>query len=252
MNNDNTIRLALVGYGKMGREIHQRIRNNGYPEPIIVDPSLGDVSATLDEAATAEVVIEFTRPDAVAQNLLALAPRGVPIVCGTTGWQYEEGRIRKEVMKHGGALLHAANFSIGVYMLSRLTALAASMADAFQQYDIALHEVHHRGKMDAPSGTALQLAGIIMQHCSRKTIVVDTAPKRALRDEELHVSSMRTGLVTGRHELLLDSDVDALRIIHEAKHRGGFAEGALMAARWIRDKRGIFTLEEMLNDIVAS
>lgn len=252
MNAEKHIAIALVGYGRMGKEIHKAMRMQGYPEPIIIDPGVEEFNNSIDRAADADVCIEFTRPEAAVKNLLVMAELGKPIVCGTTGWSQDVQRVQAAVLSHGGALIQASNFSVGVHMLNRLTALAASMLRGLNQYDIAIHEVHHRAKADAPSGTALTLAETILRHTTRKTSLLATCSGRAIEPQELCVSSERLGYVIGRHEVAIDSEADSLRIVHEAKNRVGFAEGALMAARWIQNKKGIFSLEEMFDDITGS
>jgi len=244
--------IALIGYGRMGKEIHRILRNEAYPEPIIVDPHDPEHCQPIECVLDANVCIEFSRPEAVIGNLISIIRLGVPVVCGTTGWRDKVHLVHDEVKERGGTLLYASNFSIGVQILNRLTVLAATLLSSFDSYDIAVHETHHRGKLDAPSGTALTLADIIIEHNSRKAVRLNSCPSRPIEPTELLISSSRIGSVVGRHEISMDSEVDALRIVHEAKDRSGFAEGALMAARWLVGKQGIFTFEEMFHDITGS
>ncbi len=252
MNPDSNLTVALVGYGKIGKAIHHRMAELGYPQPIIVDPLVQGKAVLLSAVKTADVCIEFTRPDAVVGNLLALSELGVPIVCGTTGWSQHTELVRERINQYGGSLIHASNFSIGVQILNRLTALASSMIASLDQYDVAIHEVHHRMKVDAPSGTALMLAETIMRHCPRKSESVVSTPQRSMLSSELCITSTRVGQVVGKHEITLDSEADTVRIAHEAKSRAGFVEGALLAAKWIQGKRGFFSFEEVFDDITAS
>lgn len=251
MNTQGKPRIALVGYGRMGRAIHACLTSRGYPQPIIVDPSIPGTTATLEQAANADVCIEFTHPTAVVGNLMSLADMRVPVVCGTTGWSSDMPRIAELFRSKGSALIAATNFSIGVHMLKRLTHLAAAMAQRFPEYDISIHETHHRGKEDAPSGTALSLAEIVMQQCPKKSVLLHPVPSRKVDENELCISSSRIGHVVGTHEVRMDSEIDSLCVSHEAKNRNGFVEGAILAAQWIIGKQGVFSAEEMFDDIIA-
>jgi 4-hydroxy-tetrahydrodipicolinate reductase len=243
--------IALIGYGRMGRAIHEHLKERGYPQPLIVDPARADATATLAHAAEADVCIEFTHPSAVVENLILLSDLHVPVVCGTTGWSSDASGISELYRSKGGALVTATNYSVGVHMLKRLTQLASEMAGKFAEYDVSIHEMHHRGKADAPSGTALSLAEIVMEYCARKSTLLQSLPSRKVEDHELCISSSRTGHIVGMHEVLMDSEIDTLRISHEAKNRDGFVEGAMMAAHWIIGKQGVFSVEEMFDDIIA-
>jgi 4-hydroxy-tetrahydrodipicolinate reductase len=240
-----------MGYGRMGRAIHERLTARGYPKPIIVDPAFPEVTSTIAHVADAEVCIEFTHPSAVVDNLLLLAELRVPVVSGTTGWTIDASSIADVFRSKRCALITATNYSIGVYMLKRLTQLASTMAATFLEYDISIHEKHHRGKADAPSGTALSLAEIVMEHCPRKDALLQSVPSRKVDENELCISSDRTGHIVGIHEVTMDSEIDTLRISHEAKNRNGFVEGAILAAQWIIGKHGVFSVEEMYDDIIA-
>jgi 4-hydroxy-tetrahydrodipicolinate reductase len=174
------------------------------------------------------------------------------VVSGTTGWDHDRERVAEMVGQHNGACLHASNFSLGVYFFQRIVLAAAAQLADFPQYDLAIHETHHTGKKDAPSGTALMLARSVLENCPRKTTIATTGPSGPVDAAMLSVTSTRVGTVVGEHRLIVDSESDSIELVHKAKGRQGFAEGALLAAEWIRDKHGMFTLEDLINDITET
>ena len=226
---DQPIRLALIGMGKMGRALAQLAPERGF-----------DVVATLDHGtpitreslAGADVAIEFTVPDAAAANARACIAAGCPVVVGTTGWYSELPALRSEVEKGSGALLTAPNFSIGVAIFDRVIAEAARLFDTVPGFDRHLIETHHAAKKDAPSGTAALLA--------RTAESASGAP--------MPITSVRTGSVPGTHEVVFDAPFEQVRLVHEARDRRVFAEGALTAARWLVGRRGegAFTMQDVL------
>jgi 4-hydroxy-tetrahydrodipicolinate reductase len=244
-------RIALIGYGRMGQELHRLISERGWPEPFIVDPLKEHVYESIDDlmGRGVEVCIEFTTPDQAVKNILACVQAGLPIVSGTTGWEAHVATVADAVGKSEGACIQASNFSLGVFLFHRIATFAASLLHDFEQYDIAVHEVHHTGKTDAPSGTALMLARSILAANVRKTMIATKIPEEEVDPESLYVTSTRVGAVFGEHHILIDSAADSIELTHRAKGRRGFAEGALLAAQWICDKRGMFTLEDLLHDI---
>lgn len=250
---DNLPKIALVGYGRMGRQIHARMRERGYPEPLIIDPGLSE-SPTISEQALSDidVCIEFTRPDAALTNVLALLECGKAVVTGTTGWHQHVDRVREAAERHEAGIVLGSNFTIGVQVLQRVTAMVASMLNSLTDFDIALHEVHHTGKRDAPSGTALRLAEIVLQRSDRKTEIAVQGAQEPIRPEQLGVTAQRLGSVFGEHTVSIDSSAETLRIEHQAKSREGFADGALMAAQWIRHRKGLHYFEEVFDEITSA
>lgn len=247
-------KIALIGYGRMGRELHRCITERGWPAPLIVDPMTESGYESIDDliGRGAQVCIEFTTPDQAARNVIACAQAGLPVVSGTTGWEKEQDRVRRAVEEAGGACIHASNFSIGVYLFQRIATFAATLLAQFEQYDYALHEVHHTGKKDFPSGTALTLAKAMLDVTPKKKDVASVLPEGVPDPSTLYITSTRVGAVFGEHRVLIDSEADGMEIVHRAKDRRGFAEGALLAAQWICDKRGMFTLEDMIHDITEA
>ena len=219
-------RLALIGHGKMGRAVEQLAREQGHSVVVILGAGDAISRETLRDA---QVAIEFTTPGAAPANIRACLAAGCPVVSGTTGWYDEMDAMRAEVARHDGALLCAANFSVGVHIMLRLAALAGSLVAA-AGLDAQIIETHHAAKRDAPSGTATLLASATGDALGRV----------------VPVTSVRTGSVPGTHELIFDGAWEQLRIEHVARDRRVFADGALVASRWIVGKRGVFTMRDVL------
>jgi 4-hydroxy-tetrahydrodipicolinate reductase len=150
------------------------------------------------------------------------------------------------VKTHKVGFLHSSNFSLGVNLLMQVVLDAAHLIDCHPEYDVSVHEVHHRGKADSPSGTALSLGSIILQSMKRKKSILHESPRAALKPEELHVTSSRVGHVVGKHTVLFDSEFDSIEFVHTAKNRKGFALGALVAAEWLKGKKGFYTMKDVI------
>ncbi len=247
-------RIALIGYGRMGQELHRRIADRGWPEPCIVDPLKAHVYESIDDLVGrgVDVCVEFSVPNVAVQNILACVRGGLPVVSGTTGWDNDLAVVADAVRESNAACIHASNFSIGVYLFRRIAIYAAGLLRDFPQYDFALHEVHHAAKLDSPSGTALALARGILDAYPGKHAIETSIPEHGGQQESLHISSLRVGHVFGEHHMLIDSEADSMELIHRAKGRRGMAEGALLAAQWICDKHGMFTLEDLIHDITKT
>lgn len=220
------LRLALVGHGKMGRAVETLAREQGVSLVAIL--GTGD-TISRETLGAAQVAVEFTTPKAAPANIRACLAAGCPVVSGTTGWYDEMDAVRADVARHDGALLCAANFSVGVHIMLRLAALAGSLVAA-AGLDAHIVETHHAAKRDAPSGTAKLLARATGDALGR----------------DVPVTSVRTGSVPGTHELIFDGAWEQLRIEHVARDRRVFADGALVASRWIVGKRGVFTMRDVL------
>lgn len=225
------VRLAVIGDGKMGRLVQALAVEQG--ADVVAFLGRNRVRADGLSAGTlngANVAIEFTQPDAAAQNVRGCLRAGCAVVCGTTGWDAERVAVEAEVRAEGGALLWAPNFSLGVHLFTALVAEAARRARVAGGFDAHLVETHHTAKLDAPSGTARQLARAA-ESASGVTVPI---------------TSVRVGSVPGTHELVLDGLFEQVRLVHEARDRRVFALGALAAAKWIVGRRGVFTLDDML------
>jgi len=220
------MKLAIVGYGKMGRLISQLAPDYGCTIHACID-----IDGDLSQAAGANVAIEFTAPGAVAANVEALAELGLPVVVGTTGWLTDMDRVRAAVERHDTALVWSPNFSIGVNVFFRLVREAAHLLSSETQYGAWAWEIHHHTKKDAPSGTLLKLVRDM---------------KAAGYDRPIDVSSNRAGAHPGTHEIGFDSAADTITLRHAARSREGFARGALKAAQWVIGKKGVFEFSDIL------
>jgi len=221
------IPLAIIGLGKMGRAVEALAPERGFAVVARLTKSDAITRQSLDGAT---VAIEFTEPSSAPANARACIEAGCPVVVGTTGWYAELPAVRDEARRRGGALLTAPNFSLGVAVFSHLVAEAARRFAALPGFDAHLVEIHHAAKKDAPSGTAVVLADVASR----------------ARGAPVPITSVRTGSVPGTHELLFDAQFEQVRLVHEARDRRVFAEGALAAARWIIGRQGIFTMEDLV------
>jgi 4-hydroxy-tetrahydrodipicolinate reductase len=235
------MRIALIGYGKMGHEIEAVAREQG--ETIACTFDIGN---PVDAASLSgvDICIEFSTPDTVLRNIRVALEAKKDIVVGTTGWYARLPEIAPEVKDSG--LLYSPNFSIGVNMMFRLTAAAAEMMNNAPAYDAFIHEWHHRQKADSPSGTALKLAEILIARMKRKTKLETARVDGKIAPEALHVSSTRVGTVPGTHVVGFESDADSIEIKHVAKSRRGFAMGAVRAAQWLRGRKGVYTMDDVV------
>lgn len=244
-NTQNTLPIALVGYGGMGRELealaaraHCRVTaifNEEHP---------------LTAAATGfDVAIDFSLPNAVLHNVHTLASLQKDIVLGTTGWGASAGEVHAIVEQAGIGLVYGSNFSIGMQMFLRVVRAAARLANAHADYDAFLHEIHHTRKADSPSGTALTLADVLLHELERKTELLTETSHGRIAPEALHVTSARGGEIAGTHTVTLDSIADTIELTHRAKNRSGFALGALRAAHWIRGKTGMYDFSDVFEQV---
>jgi 4-hydroxy-tetrahydrodipicolinate reductase len=215
-------------------------------------PGRGDAPRLSREiAAKADVAIEFSTADAVVGNAGLYADLGLSAVVGTTGWLSKLDEVARLVAGSSIAYLHGSNFSIGAHLFFALVGRAARLVDALPEYDILSWEVHHRRKKDSPSGTALSMAKVITTASSRKKRVVTERLDRPIAADELHVASVRGGEVPGIHTVLLDSLFDTVEITHSARSRGGFALGAVRAAEWLAGRRGMFSIDQFIEDLLG-
>ena len=234
------MKIALIGYGKMGREVERLALEAG--DQIV---SKFDLDPLPDARGLqkAEVCIEFSTPETVMENMKLAADSGVDIVVGTTGWYDHLEEVRSWFT--GSALVYAQNFSIGVNAFYRILERAAQLMESLPEYDVFVEERHHRGKVDSPSGTALRISEILLKEIERKTRTVEGTPPGGIGEEALQISSLRAGTMAGTHIVGFDSAGDMIELRHTAKNRMGFAMGALRAARWVRGKKGVFTMDDV-------
>ncbi len=234
--------IALIGYGKMGKEIETVALERGHN--IVLKVNATNVGIiTESDFEMADVAIEFSRPDAVESNILLCANANVPVVVGTTGWWDKLKNVKETIAQSNQALVYASNFSIGVNLFFELNKKLASLMKNYPQYDVQMKEVHHTQKLDSPSGTAISLAKDIISEGNKKTSWVNHETKK---EDELSILSERRDEVPGTHVVKYSSEIDDIEISHVAHNRKGFALGAVIAAEWIIGKKGIFTMEDVL------
>jgi 4-hydroxy-tetrahydrodipicolinate reductase len=226
----DTPRIAILGMGKMGREVDGLAKERGIDVVARLDVAeIRERAAAKASLQRAQVAVEFTTPDAAVSNIDLCLEADVPIVVGTTGWYGELGDVRARVAKQGGGLLWAPNFSLGVALARALCIRAGELLGGIEGYDVHISETHHAQKKDAPSGTALMLRDALGE---------------AGRD--VPITSVRTGDVPGHHEVAIDGTYDTVVISHDVRSRRVFADGALRAALWLRGRKGVFTMDDVL------
>ena len=235
--------IALIGYGKMGKAIEKIALEKGHQVIVIVDSKKTIENANFNGV---DVAIEFTRPEIALKHMLFCLEIGVPIVVGTTAWKEDLPAITDMVNKQNGALVHASNFSIGVNLFFEMNNKLAQIMQDHTEYNVSIKETHHTQKLDKPSGTALSLAeGIIEnnEHYSNWKLVETDHEKNS---NEFFIQSIREENVPGTHLISYESQIDSIHFEHIAHTRDGFALGAIVAAEWLQNKKGIFTMKDVL------
>jgi len=236
------MKIALIGYGKMGHAIEEIAVSRGHE--IVLRVSTKNLEDnTVSNIQKADVAIEFSRPEIAFNNLTQCLDAGVPVVCGTTGWLNRFEEIKKYCAEKKGALLYASNFSIGVNIFFELNKRLAQLMSAQQEYEVSMEEIHHTQKKDAPSGTAISLAEQILDILPVKKKWVNQVPTDP---SELGILSRRIDPAPGTHKVMYHSEVDDIEIIHTAHSRKGFALGAVLAAEFLKGKSGVFSMADVL------
>lgn len=237
------MKIALLGYGKMGKEIEKIALERGHEIILKIDIE-SDWTKAKALLATADVAIEFSTPQSTIQNIFHSFDVNVPVVVGTTGWMEQLDHVKEVCEKNNQTLFYASNFSIGVNLFFEINNKLALMMKKQDGYNVTMEEIHHTEKLDSPSGTALKLAeGIIEKYGKKKSWV-----NKATNDSEvLGIVSKRIDKVPGTHTVTWSSEIDDIELKHTAHNRKGFALGAVMAAEWVYDKRGVFTMHDMLS-----
>lgn len=233
------MKIAIVGYGKMGKEIERIAKLKSISVSSIIDPNEASAHKAIDDNSmkNADVCIDFTRPDAVIENIRKISKFGKNIVVGTTGW-HDELEEAKEIVKNSNiGLIYASNFSIGVNVFFRIVENAAKMVNNLGDYDVFGYELHHSKKLDSPSGTAKSIEKILISNIKRK--------------KEISFASVRAGSIPGTHVVGFDSSADTIELKHTARNREGFALGAIMAAEWIQNKKGFFDINDMMSEVIG-
>ncbi|MDM1524211.1 4-hydroxy-tetrahydrodipicolinate reductase [Empedobacter stercoris] len=231
------MKIALIGYGKMGKAIEEILVQRGHDVVLKISRT-----PLPEELKDVEVAIEFSRPEFAFDNLKVLLENNVATICGTTGWLEKQGEINQLAIANHTAFLYASNFSLGVNLFFELNSILARMMNKYRnEYQINLEEIHHTQKLDAPSGTAITIAEGIIDHSSYTSWSMDEKAK-----DIIPVEAKRIEDVPGTHIVQYNSEVDTIEISHTAHSRKGFALGAVIAAEWIWNKQGVFTMKDVL------
>jgi 4-hydroxy-tetrahydrodipicolinate reductase len=237
------MKIALIGYGKMGHMIEEIAIQRGHEVVLKIDVN-NPQDLNKETISKADVAIEFTNPESAFQNVMKVLEFGVPVVSGSTGWNNKLDEAKNYCKQNNGSFLHASNFSVGVNIFFEVNKLLAKMMSSQPEYDVTMREIHHTAKKDAPSGTAVTLAEQVLSNLLRKKNWVN---QPAETREQLSIISERIDPAPGTHYVKYSSEVDDIEIIHTAHSRKGFALGAVLAAEFITDKKGIFSMQDVLN-----
>lgn len=230
------MKIALIGYGAMGKLIRTLAENKSHEIAVVIDESAANLSAEelSEKLKTADVSIDFSVTEAVERNVRACLAAKIPLVEGTTGWNGEKEKIKNLVAENDGAFVFGANFSVGVNLFYRIANYAAELFANFADYETFIEERHHSRKKDAPSGTALKLKDVIAQHITK----------------EFSVAATRAGNIPGTHIVGFDGMADTIELKHTARSREGFASGAITAAEWIYGKKGFYEFTDVMDEIL--
>ncbi len=231
------MKIALLGYGRMGKAIEKVAIERGHE--IVIRKDLEPLEADL---GIADAAIDFSHPNAAFDNIKACIDSGVPVISGTTGWLDRFEEIKNYCEKHDGSFIYASNFSIGVNLFFNLNAYLAQMMKNINGYKVSMEEIHHIHKLDAPSGTAISLANDVLGQTDKGQWTIDEPDT-----DKLFINVKREGEVPGTHSVSYTSSIDAIEIKHEAFNRTGFALGAVVAAEWLQNKKGIFDMKDVLS-----
>ena len=231
------MRIALLGYGKMGKMIEKVARQRGHEIGARID-----VDTEKIDFSEIDVAIDFSMPDAAFVNITSCFSQNIPVISGTTGWLDDFDKVVAQCKEKKGAFIYASNFSVGVNIFFELNEYLAKKMKELAGYSLSLEEIHHTQKLDAPSGTAITLAQGIISNSNRKNWILGEGEA-----DEIPISSKRIDDVPGTHTVTYESQVDSIEIKHTAHNREGFALGAVIAAEWIIGKTGVFTMKDVLN-----
>ena len=231
------MKIALLGYGKMGKTIERLALKKGH---IIVLKTNSEISS--EEISTADVAIEFSTPEAAVSNIKLCFENNIPIVSGTTGWLQQYDEMVKFCENCNGSFIYASNFSVGVNLFFNINEYVSKLMEPWKNYMVSMEEIHHTQKLDAPSGTAITLAEEIINNSDKKGWKLENPS-----EDELKITAKRIDDVKGTHIIKYDSIIDTISLQHEAHSREGFTLGAILAAEWLLDKKGVFTMKDVLN-----
>ena len=231
------MKIALLGYGKMGKVIERIALERGHE--IVLKK---DHDNTFEGLLNADVAIDFSVPDSAVGNISECLNNGIPVISGTTGWLADYPKMVQLCEEKSGSFIYASNFSLGVNVFFELNEYLAKMMANLKQYNVSMEEIHHTQKLDAPSGTAITLAEGVIKHTDYANWTLETPISN-----EIHIEAKRIENVPGTHSIFYDSEVDQIEIKHTAHSREGFAQGAVIAAEWLQGKKGVFSMKDVLN-----
>jgi 4-hydroxy-tetrahydrodipicolinate reductase len=246
------MKIALLGYGKMGKII-EKIATDRKHEIVLKIDFDNQHELTTENLQKADVAIEFSTPATVLSNIGHCFKAGVPVIVGTTGWYDQLGVVKQQCAEHNAAFLYATNFSVGVNIFFHINKILAKLMNNYPYYEVQVEEIHHVQKLDSPSGTAITIAEGILENLENKNewvnILTDSNGDTDdnLKAEQLLIESHRIDSVPGTHTVIYDSEVDSIEIKHTAHNRNGFALGAVLAAEWLPGKKGFFSVSDMFN-----
>lgn len=235
------MRIALIGYGKMGKEIEAIALKRGH-EIVLKVNKTNTETITANDLKKADVAIEFSTPHTTLENIKKCFDAGLPVVVGTTGWYEHFEDIKRNCEQKQGGLFHATNFSLGVNLFFKVNSYLAELMNKYPDYNVSMEEIHHIHKLDKPSGTAITLANQVLEKIERKK---NWSIEKNDKDT-LFIKDIREGEVPGTHIIKYKSEVDDIEIMHKAHNRKGFALGAVIAAEFLTGKTGIYTMQDLL------
>lgn len=252
--NMDKMNIAIIGYGKMGQQIKKLSEAQGISIKSVIDPHVRETNykeINEESMLNVEVCIDFSTPGSVVDNIRKVAKLKKNMVVGTTGWYDRINEAKKIVKSSNIGLIYASNFSVGVNVYFKIIENAAKIINKIVDFDVYGFELHHHQKIDSPSGTAKTIGEILIKNIERKNKVLFEKVDRKIKPDELHFASIRAGSFPGTHLVGFDSQADTIELKHIAKNREGFALGAVMAAQWIRNRKGFYEIGDMMKDIIG-
>ena len=236
------MKIALIGYGKMGKEIEKIVLERGHSISAKITSNSSD--SDMDSVKESDVAIEFSNPESAVKNIAFCSKNQIPVVVGTTGWYSDFDAIKEKIEQDKSALFHATNFSMGVNIFWKANEYLAKMMNSYPAYNVEMEEIHHTQKLDAPSGTAITTAEKIIENIDRKS---EWQLDHKNQNDQLKIIAKREPNVPGTHEVFYNSEIDSISIKHTAHSRKGFALGSVLAAEFIVDKKGVYSMNNLLN-----
>lgn len=243
------MKIAIIGYGQMGKLIEQLAKADNIEISAIIDPTLGN-EISEKSLNNADVCIDFTIPSVAISNAEKIAKLGKNIVIGTTGWLENIEKMKQIAAENSIGIIYGSNFSVGMNTFFHIVENAAQLLNSLENYDAFGYEMHHNKKQDSPSGTAKTLSDIILKNIDRKTKAQFDKLDRKIESDEFHLASIRSGNIPGTHVIGFDSSADTIELKHTARNREGFAFGALKAADWINDKTGLYNFKDIFFEML--